>query len=92
MRDVLGELMAEHLPEWEYTAPSGGLSLWPRLPWGSADELIRLAAMRGVAVAGSRAFSAAASTDDRIRIPFTAPEAQLREGVRRLGEAWHELR
>lgn len=91
MLGVLRELMAAHLPEWEYAPPRGGLSLWARLPEGSADELIRLAAMRGVSVAGSAAFAASAPADDSIRIPFTAPEELLREGVRRLGEAWGEL-
>ncbi len=90
MLELLRELLAEHLPEWRYTTPKGGLSLWVQLPEGSADELIGLAAMRGVAVAGSGAFAAAGSDDDRIRIPFTAPEAMLREGIRRLGEAWRE--
>ena len=90
MLGVLRELLAEHLPDWRYTPPRGGLSLWARLPEGSAEEVIRLAAMRGVAVAGSGAFAASASGDDCIRIPFTAPESALREGVRRLGEAWRD--
>lgn len=95
MLEVLRELLAEHLPEWRYAPPRGGLSLWAQLPEGpagSADELIRLAAMRGVAVAGSGAFAASTSSDDHIRIPFTAPEPMLREGILRLGEAWSEAR
>lgn len=95
MLEVLRELLAEHLPEWRYAPPRGGLSLWAQLPEGpagSADELIRLAAMRGVAVAGSGAFAATTTSDDHIRIPFTAPESMLREGILRLGEAWSEAR
>lgn len=91
MLGLLRELLAEHLPEWQYAPPRGGLSLWARLPSGSSDELIGLAAERGVAVAGSSAFATAVSSDDRIRIPFSAPEPMLREGVRRLGEAWRAL-
>lgn len=87
---VLRELLAEHLPEWGYAPPRGGLSLWAQLPEGSAEELIRLAAMRGVALAGSRTFAVGASRDDRIRIPFTAPDPVLREAIRRLGEAWRD--
>jgi len=88
--ELLRGWLAEHLPDWEYATPRGGLSLWARLPEGSADAFIRLAASRGVAVAGSSAFSVSASEDDRIRIPFTAPDELLHEAVVRLGEAWRE--
>ncbi len=94
MLAVLQELLAEHLPEWEFAPPRGGLSIWARLPEVSAEEFIGRAAMHGVAVAGSSAFAANASDsgDDCVRIPFTAPEPVLREGVRRLGDAWREMR
>lgn len=85
-------LLAEQLPEWRYTPPHGGLWLWAELPGGSADVFIRTAAVHGVAVAGSAEFAASVSPDDHIRIPFTAPEPVLGEGIRRLGEAWREYR
>lgn len=91
LRTVQG-LLAEHLPGWEYTAPRGGLSLWARLPGGSADAFIRTAAVHGVAIAGSAEFAATTSPDDHIRIPFTAREDVLTEGIRRLGQAWREYR
>ncbi|WP_102194099.1 PLP-dependent aminotransferase family protein [Microbacterium aurantiacum] len=89
---MLLSLMAEELPDWTHLAPRGGLSLWAALPIGSAEALARVAAMHGVSVAGSAAFAASASPDDRIRIPFTAPDEVLTEGVRRLGAAWREYR
>lgn len=61
-----------------------------RVPRGSAGAFVRVAAIHGVAVAGTREFAVDAGVDDRIRIPFTAPEAVLREGLRRLGVAWQE--
>jgi aspartate/methionine/tyrosine aminotransferase len=48
--------------------------------------------MHGVAVGGSAEFAAGSSPDDHVRIPFTAPEEILDEGVRRLGAAWREYR
>jgi DNA-binding transcriptional MocR family regulator len=84
--------MAEHLPDWEVTPPRGGLAVWARLPVGSATALSRVASMRGVAVAGGTEFTASITYDDHIRVPYTAPEAVLQEGVRRLGEAWREYR
>ncbi|WP_106815213.1 aminotransferase-like domain-containing protein [Microbacterium timonense] len=84
--------MREHVPEWETVAPRGGLAVWARLPVGSATAMARVAAMRGVAVAGGTEFTASVTYDDHIRVPYTAPPEVLQEGVRRLGEAWQEYR
>ena len=89
---LLERLMAAHLPDWQVDPPRGGLSLWVALPAGSADALARIAATHGVSIAGSAAFAASVSSDDHIRIPFTAPEDVLTEGIRRLGAAWREYR
>jgi DNA-binding transcriptional MocR family regulator len=89
---LLEQLMAEHLPDWRYDPPRGGLSLWVALPLGSSAALVRVAATHGVSIAGSAAFAASASPDDHIRIPFTAPDDVLAEGIRRLGAAWREYR
>jgi len=48
--------------------------------------------VHGVSIAGSAAFAASVLPDDHIRIPFTAPDDVLTEGVRRLGVAWREYR
>ena len=45
-----------------------------------------------VSIAGSAAFAVSVSPDDHIRIPFTAPDDVLTEGIRRLGGAWREYR
>ncbi|WP_231587693.1 PLP-dependent aminotransferase family protein [Microbacterium oxydans] len=89
---LLQTLLSEHLPDWEAAAPRGGLSLWVALPAGSAAALARVAAAHGVSIAGSAAFAASVSPDDHIRIPFTAPDDVLAEGIRRLGAAWREYR
>lgn len=85
-------LLAEHVPDWRWAEPRGGLSLWVALPVGSAAAFARVAAAHGVSIAGSAAFAASALPDDHIRIPFTAPADALAEGVRRLGVAWQEYR
>lgn len=89
---LLEAVMAEHLPDWNVEPPRGGLSLWVRLPAGSAASLARVAATHGVSIAGSAAFAVSASPDDHIRIPFTASDDVLAEGIRRLGAAWREYR
>ena len=90
---LLQDLMAAHLPDWTSDAPRGGLSLWAALPRGSASALARIAAAHGVSIAGTGAFAvSAAAPDDHVRLPFTAPDDVLTEGVRRLGAAWREYR
>ena len=84
---LVGEL-SDRLPEWGLPVVRGGLSLWARLPHGSAAAFARYAARFGVAVAGGREFTASQTVDDHIRIPFTAPEPLLHDGVKRLSQAW----
>jgi len=84
--------LTELLPDWRVSPPRGGLAVWARLPAGSATALAHVAAMRGVAVAGGTEFAASVTYDDHIRVPYTAPEPVLREGVHRLAQAWNEYR
>lgn len=87
---ILCELLAERLPSWSFEVPLGGLSLWVKLPYGSATGLARVAQSHGVTVTAGSVFSVADSFDDHLRIPFVQPEEILREGVDRLAHAWHE--
>ncbi|ALJ21924.1 aminotransferase-like domain-containing protein [Microbacterium sp. No. 7] len=82
--------IGEHLPGWSFVPPRGGFSVWARMPAGSADAFIRTAARHGVAVAGGREFMASEAADDHVRVPYTAPEETLREGIARLGAAWRD--
>lgn len=79
------------LPDWDVTMPSGGLVLWPRLPTPSALALIHHAARNGILIAGAESFSVTPPGNDRVRIPFTAPEPQLVEAIERLAECWYSL-
>ena len=98
---ALGELIDEQLPEWSWAPPTGGLSLWCRLPAGSGDEgrpsgdgdrLARRAPEWGVSVLPG----SSAAVDDRcdgfVRLSFAGPVDQLRTGVERLAAAWDPAR
>ena len=87
-RDLLCELISTLLPEWSFTCPTGGLSLWLTLPHGNADELTEVALRHGVVVVPGPALSVDDGNRRCLRIVFTAPEADLREGIRRLVAAW----
>jgi DNA-binding transcriptional MocR family regulator len=87
-RNLLCSLLAEHLPDWEWTRPPGGLSVWVRLPRGNADELAEVALRHGVAVVPGPSLSVDEGNRRSLRIVFARPEPVVAEGVRRLTSAW----
>ena len=91
-RDLLVRLLGEHLPEWRFRTPSGGVFLWVKLPGGDAREFAQAALRRGVAIVPGPVMSASEQHTSFIRLPFLAEEATLRAGVRRLAAAWREYR
>lgn len=87
-RDLLCRLLAEHLPEWSWRTPTGGLSLWVELPEGNADEFAEIARRHGVAVVPGTALSVDEGNRRGLRVVYARPEDALTEGVRRLAAAW----
>lgn len=84
----LEQLLHGMLPDWRWRRPKGGLSIWARLPAGSATELAQVAARRGVLIAPGPLMSPTGRFDEFIRLPFDHEPAVLDEGVRRLVTAW----
>jgi DNA-binding transcriptional MocR family regulator len=80
--------LAARLPEWMWTPPSGGLSLWVRLPRGSAEEFAAVALQHGVSVVPGSLTSPDGSFSDHLRLPFVLEPRVIREGVERLARAW----
>lgn len=87
-RDRLVALLREHLPEWEFTVPAGGLSLWCTLPHGNAEEYAELALRHGVSIVPGPALSVDDGNRRSLRLVFAASIEDLEEGVRRLTLAW----
>jgi len=87
-RDLLFAACAEHLPAWQAHLPRGGLVSWWDIGLDAAGEFAEFAKRYGVQVASGRQFAACMCDDRHIRLPFTSTEAELIEGVRRLGLAW----
>jgi DNA-binding transcriptional MocR family regulator len=88
---VLDRGLAEHLGDWRYDEPAGGLSLWVSLGGVDAERYARAALRHGVAVATAAGLSVSDRHGDRIRLSFAAPPAVLREAVGRLRTAWDSL-
>jgi DNA-binding transcriptional MocR family regulator len=89
-RDAALEAIAAHLPDWTPNAPTGGLSLWCRLPAPLSTALVPRAAAHGVALAAGPSFAPEGGLNHYMRIPYALPAHVLREAVERLGIAWQE--
>ncbi|MBV9501869.1 MAG: PLP-dependent aminotransferase family protein [Acidobacteriaceae bacterium] len=90
-RDLVEQLLLERLPDWTFTHPCGGLSIWARLQGADATAFAQLALRRGVAIAPGNVFSIADSYADYVRIPFLLDAESLKTGMEQLSEAWHEM-
>ena len=91
-RDALVGAMREHLPDWRFRIPDGGLALWVQLPHGSATALAAAMERHGVFLAPGPVFSVEGGFDGWLRIPFSRNEDELAEAVRRIAAAWPAIR
>jgi DNA-binding transcriptional MocR family regulator len=89
-RAAVTEALSAKLPDWEWPATEGGLSLWVRLPDADAVQFSRLAARHGVIVRPGPLASPDGGYRDHIRIAFGADPVHLVEAVDRLAAAWAE--
>ena len=90
--DLLAALLGQHLPDWSWQRPDGGLLLWARMPSGDANELAPIAQRHGVAIVAGSANSPEHRFIDRVRLPFVADPETMKQAMARLGRAWQEYR
>ncbi|MCY0938614.1 PLP-dependent aminotransferase family protein [Streptomyces sp. H34-S4] len=90
-RAALVASLERHTPEWSWTLPPGGLSLWVDLGEPVSSALADRAVAAGVNIGRGARFGVDPGTfEHRLRIPYTLEAEQLDEGVRRLAQAFHE--
>ncbi len=87
-RDALAAAVDEYLPDWRYRLPGGGLSLWLRMPAGSATRYAARMERHGVLLAPGPVFSVEGGADRWLRLPYARREAELVLAVQRMAEAW----
>ena len=90
-RVALVTAVREHLPEWRFRVPDGGLALWCELPEALGTATSAEAERRGVVVAPGPVFAVEGGLDRYVRIPWTASPETLTEAVRRLADAWEHV-
>ena len=92
-RDVMLDALAEHFPrEAEWTHPQGGLFIWATLPdYIDTTDLLARSLDEHVAFVPGRAAFLDGRGGSSMRLNFSGvDEAQIREGIRRLGEVVRE--
>lgn len=90
--DVLAGALHRHLPDWEWTPPAGGMSLWVRLPGTDAAAFAHAALRNGVAVATQSPLSCAATHPHHLRLSFSPTPDSLLEAVSRLALTYNPRR
>jgi DNA-binding transcriptional MocR family regulator len=87
-RDTLAAELARRLPEWSFTLPDGGLSIWVRLPYGAASELKQVALRHGVSLLAGPTVSADGGNAACLRLVYVHEPSVIAEAVLRLARAW----
>ena len=82
------DFLQQRLPDWQWRPPTGGVSLWVRLPRGTAAAYAQVAFRHGVEVIPGDVMSPAGGHGEYFRLPFTAPADVLELTLERLADAW----
>ncbi|NLG56686.1 MAG: PLP-dependent aminotransferase family protein [Rhodococcus sp.] len=90
-RSALLEALAEHLPRWQPTVGSGGLSLWLRMPDPVSSALTATAPSYGVRLAAGPRFGVEGSFERYLRLPYAQSAEELRRGVEAVAAAYATL-
>jgi len=90
-RDVLLDLLQEHLPLWQPERPDGGLAVWCRLPSPSSTALAVTAPDFGIRLAAGPRFGVGGVFENYLRMPFTLPPDKLETAVLALRSAQDRL-
>ncbi|MGW7486205.1 MocR-like transcription factor YczR [Streptomyces sp. NPDC054786] len=87
-RAALAAALTEHMPQWTWQLPPGGLSLWADLGAPVASALAERALDYGVRIEGGAYFATDPGIfEQRLRIPYTTSPDTLREAVHRMATA-----
>jgi DNA-binding transcriptional MocR family regulator len=90
-RDVLCAALSRELPEWGFTHPAGGISLWAELDAPMSTALSMMAAPAGVILVPGSRFGVDGTLERFLRIPYALPGPLLETAVSRLAALWRQL-
>lgn len=86
-RDALVGALRRDLPDWEFSVPHGGLTLWVRTGGLSGSRIAEAGERLGVRVPAGTRFGVDGAFEAYVRLPFTLSGALAGEAVNRLARA-----
>ncbi|MET9863627.1 PLP-dependent aminotransferase family protein [Streptomyces smyrnaeus] len=86
-REALTAALRDQLPDWEFTVPHGGLTLWVRTGGLSGSRIAEAGERLGVRVPSGPRFGVDGAFEGFVRLPFTIAEPLAREAASRLAAA-----
>ncbi|CAL2060662.1 Transcriptional regulator, GntR family / Aspartate aminotransferase [Streptomyces murinus] len=86
-RDALVTALRRELPDWEFSVPQGGLTLWVRAGGLSGSRLAEMGERTGVRVPSGPRFGVDGAFEGYVRLPFTVGGAVAEEAAVRLAAA-----
>lgn len=90
-RAALTAALAEHRPRWRFRTPRGGMVLWCEMDRPIATALAVSLDRVGVRVGPGPRFGCDGTFERFLRLPYTLPENQLTEAVRRIAAVDDQL-
>ncbi|SDQ10175.1 PLP-dependent aminotransferase family protein [Microbacterium sp. cf332] len=84
--------LQHRLPEWEVPEVSGGVALWVGLPAPLSAPLVLGARAEAVYLSAGPRFAVDGGHENRLRVPFTAPPAEIGRAVDVLAGVWERVR
>lgn len=91
-RDDLVAALRRHTPDWEFTVPSGGMTMWVRTGDVSGSRLAVAGERLGVRVPSGPRFGVDGAFESYLRLPFTVGGSAAEEAVARLAAAARVVR
>ncbi|GAA1490562.1 PLP-dependent aminotransferase family protein [Brachybacterium sacelli] len=82
--NALGTALSTQLPGVTYAVPAGGVGLWVRLAEPISTRMANTAPDHGLLLAAGPRYGVGGAFERYLRLPFTLPGDELRDGVDRL--------
>jgi DNA-binding transcriptional MocR family regulator len=86
-REALVAALQDRLPDWEFTVPHGGLTLWVRTGGLSGSRIADAGERIGVRVPAGTRFGVDGAFEGYVRLLFTLADPLVEEAVARLAKA-----
>lgn len=80
--------LTQHLPDWQWQHPGGGLFLWVQLPTGDARDFAQEALRHDVLITHGPTLSVHDEYPRHIRLSYIRQPEELLVGLARLKQAW----